>query len=195
MRKVIYIRALRSRLQEIRAGPEPRSLQYCRAPRGGEDRLTKTHYGEEAYNETRSRSLWQVQKDWEEPVRQYGAYGRPEHRGVRASDAGGTARITNKLNRIIIPKIEFRDATIREAIDFVRQQAEANNDPATEGRKRVSTSSCALTPLGSAPAPATVPENAPQLPGAEAPVEPTPMPATSSAPAATRVPKHASPSR
>ncbi len=34
--------------------------------------LTKTHSGDEAYNETRSRSLWQVQKGWEEPVRKYG---------------------------------------------------------------------------------------------------------------------------
>ena len=26
----------------------------------------------------------------------------------------------NKLNRIIIPKIEFRDATVREAVDFLK---------------------------------------------------------------------------
>ncbi|MEO8044518.1 MAG: type II and III secretion system protein, partial [Spartobacteria bacterium] len=47
---------------------------YNVAARRGEERIdnTKTHYGEQAYNETRSRSLWQVQKGWEEPVRQYG---------------------------------------------------------------------------------------------------------------------------
>ena len=110
---------------------------YNVAARRGEEKinLTKTHYGEEAYNETRSRQLWQVQKGWEEPVRPYG-----QTVGVITDaftkDTTGTARITHKLNTIIIPRIEFRDASVREAIEFVRQQAEAN-DPATEGRKGV----------------------------------------------------------
>ncbi len=109
---------------------------YNVAARRGEERIdqTKTHYGEQAYNETRARELWQVQKGWEEPVRQYGQTVGPISDAF-ARDAGGTARITNKLNSIIIPKIEFRDASIREAIDFLRQQAAAN-DPSTEGKKR-----------------------------------------------------------
>jgi general secretion pathway protein D len=53
-----------------------------------------------------------------------------------AKDATGTARITTKLNSIIIPRIEFRDASIREAIEFLRQQA-AENDPGADGRKGV----------------------------------------------------------
>ncbi len=107
---------------------------YNVAARRGEERinLNKTHYGEEAFNETRSQKLWQVQKGWEEPVRQYGQTVGPISDAF-ARDAGGTARITNKLNSIIIPKIEFRDASIREAIDFLRQQAAAN-DPA-DGRQ------------------------------------------------------------
>ncbi|MGZ4984853.1 MAG: Amuc_1098 family type IV pilus outer membrane protein, partial [Chthoniobacterales bacterium] len=110
---------------------------YNTAARRGQEKINnqKTHYGEEAYNETRSRSLWQVQKGWENPVRQYGTTTGPAgETGVK--EATGTARISNKLNTIIIPKIEFRDASIREAIDFLRQQAVAN-DPATEGRKGV----------------------------------------------------------
>jgi general secretion pathway protein D len=110
---------------------------YNVAARRGQEKinLTKTHYGEEAYNETRSRSMWQVQKAWEQPVKKYG-----ETVGVITDaftkDATGTARITNKLNSIIIPKIEFRDASIREAIEFLRQQA-AENDPGADGRKGV----------------------------------------------------------
>ena len=110
---------------------------YNVAARRGEERLnlTKTHYGEEAYNETRSRQLWQVQKGWEEPVKKYG-----ETVGAITDaftkDATGTARITTKLNTIIIPKIEFREASIREAIEFLRQQA-AENDPGADGRKGV----------------------------------------------------------
>ena len=47
---------------------------YNVAARRGEEKINnhENHYGEEAYNETRSRSLWQVQKGWENPVRQYG---------------------------------------------------------------------------------------------------------------------------
>jgi general secretion pathway protein D len=110
---------------------------YNVAARRGEEKvnLTKTHYGEEAYNETRSRQLWQVQKGWEEPVRPYGqTVGAVTDAFTK--DTTGTARITHKLNTIIIPRIEFRDASVREAIEFLRQQAEAN-DPATDGRKGV----------------------------------------------------------
>src|SRR5256885_16369053 len=110
---------------------------YNVAARRGEERLdlTKTHYGEEAYNETRSRQLWQVQKAWEEPVKKYGETVGPITDAF-TKDATGTARITNKLNTIIIPRIEFRDASIREAIEFLRQQA-AENDPGADGRKGV----------------------------------------------------------
>ncbi|HEY2802066.1 MAG TPA: Amuc_1098 family type IV pilus outer membrane protein [Chthoniobacterales bacterium] len=142
---------------------------YNVAARRGEERIdvTKIHYGEQAYNETRSRSLWQVQKRWEEPVRPYGQTVGPVTDAF-ARDAGGTARITHKLNDIVIPKIEFRDASIREAIDFVRQQAEANdNSPDTKKGINIV---LRTTTLGSAAAPAAtaVPENAPMVPGAEA---------------------------
>jgi general secretion pathway protein D len=110
---------------------------YNVAARRGEERinLTKTHYGEEAYNETRSRQLWQVQKGWEEPVKKYGENVGPITDAF-TKDATGTARITTKLNTIIIPRIEFRDASIREAIEFLRQQA-AENDAGADGRRGV----------------------------------------------------------
>jgi general secretion pathway protein D len=130
---------------------------YNTAARRGQERIdnTKYRYGEEAYNETRARQLWQTEKAWEEPVRQYGQSVGPLADAF-AKDVTGTARISNKLNTIIIPRIEFRDASIREAIDFIRQQAAAN-DPATEGRKGVDIV-LRLTPLGaSVPAPVAAP--------------------------------------
>ena len=122
---------------------------YNVAARRGQERIdnTKYHYNEEAYNETRARQLWQVQKGWEEPVRQYGQAVGPLADAFQ-KDATGTARISNKLNTIIIPRIEFRDASIREAIDFLRQQASAN-DPSAEGRKGVDIV-LRLTPSGTA---------------------------------------------
>src|SRR5437588_61626 len=110
---------------------------YNTAARKGQERidLTKYQYGVQGYNETRGRAMWQVEHGWEQPVRQYGTSVGPIE-GAVAREASNTARIRTKLDSIIIPRIEFRDASIREAIDFLRQQAAAD-DPTTEGRRGV----------------------------------------------------------
>jgi general secretion pathway protein D len=110
---------------------------YNTAARKGQEKInnTKYKYGEEAYNETRSRQLWQVEKGWEQPVRRYGQTLTPMA-GVSARDTTGTARVTRKLNTIILPQVEFRDASLREAVDFLRGQA-VENDTATEGMRGV----------------------------------------------------------
>src|SRR6266542_144782 len=145
---------------------------YNTAARKGQEKInnTKYKYGEEAYNETRSRQLWQVEKGWEQPVRRYGQAGEPVGIGSQKG-LGGTAQITNKLNTIIIPRIEFRDATIREAIDFLREQAEENDTSGT-GKRGVDIV-LRMVPLG---------QVAPPLP----PVAPagSPVPATTTAPGA-----------
>ena len=145
---------------------------YNTAARRGQEKInnTKYKYGVEAYDETRSRQLWEVEKAWEEPVRNYGQTVTPIGQAF-ARDTAGTARITSKLNSIIIPRVEFRDATVREAIDFLREQA-VENDP-SEGRKGVDIV-LRMVPLGQvAPppvpvAPATGP-GAAASPGAAAP--------------------------
>ncbi|PYK18609.1 MAG: type II and III secretion system protein [Verrucomicrobia bacterium] len=110
---------------------------YNTAARKGQEKInnTKYRYGEEAYNETRSRQLWQVQKGWEQPVRRYGQTGEPVAIGAQ-KNLGGTAQVNNKLNTIIIPRVEFRDATLREAVNFLREQA-VENDPATQGERGI----------------------------------------------------------
>jgi len=159
---------------------------YNTAARRGEEKIdnTKYHYNKEAYNETRARQLWQVEKGWEEPVRQYGQAVSPLADAFQR-DVTGTARTTNKLNTIIIPRVEFRDASIREAIDFLRQQAAAN-DPATEGRKGVDIV-LRLMPLGQVASPSIPAERAPSplaaaspetaaTPGTPVPVRPVGVP-------------------
>src|SRR5713101_4535342 len=110
---------------------------YNTAARRGEEKIdnAKYHYGEDAYNETRGRQLSDVQTGWEQPLRQYGRTA-PEIFNPVSGNLSDTARITNKLNTIIIPRVEFQDASIREAIDFLRQQAAAN-DTSPEGEKGV----------------------------------------------------------
>ena len=168
---------------------------YNTAARKGQERidLTKYQYGVQAYNETRGRAMWQVEHGWEQPVRQYGQSGGAIEGGIQR-DAGNTARIRNKLDSIIIPRIEFRDASIREAIDFLRQQAAAN-DPIVEGRRGVDIV-LRLHSLGrsSEPAPVTATttagetvalpagENAPPPAAGVATVAPVVTPATPSLP-------------
>ncbi len=152
---------------------------YNVAARRGEEKIdnAKYHYSEDAFNETRARQLWAVEKGWEEPVHRYGqtvgALGEAFQR-----DSTGTALITNKLNTIIIPKIEFRDASIREAIDFIRQQAAAN-DPSTEGKKGVDIV-LRLVPIG-------------QIAPPPIPVEAAPAPAGPGAPATGAAPEAGAP--
>jgi len=109
---------------------------YNTAARKGQEKIdnTKYQYGEEAYDETRARQLWKVEKAWEQPVRKYGVAGGPV--AIAPRDMGGTALVSKKLNSIVIPHIEFRDATIREAIDVLREQA-AENDTGPEGQRGV----------------------------------------------------------
>jgi general secretion pathway protein D len=137
---------------------------YNTAARRGEEKIdnTKYNYNEEAYNETRARAVWQVEKGWENPVKQYGKIVEPLAESFQR-DVTGTARITQKLNSIIIPRVEFRDASVREAIDFLRQQAAAN-DPNPDGKKGIDLV-LRLAPLGQIAPPAVPVEPAQPPPG------------------------------
>jgi len=151
---------------------------YNTAARKGQEKInnTKYKYGEEAYNETRSRQLWQVEKGWEQPIRRYGAAGEPAKFGI-LKNLTDTARINNKLNTIIIPRVEFRDATLREAVNFLREQA-VENDPATEGERGINIvlpSSVGVQrppppPAGASPAPAGAAAAPGTAPGGTPPV-------------------------
>src|SRR5438067_7778409 len=140
---------------------------YNTAARHGQEKIdnTKYNYNQEAYNETRARAVWQVEKGWEQPVKQYGKTIEPMTEAFQR-DVTGTARTTQKLNSIIIPRVEFRDASVREAIDFLRQQATAN-DPGGEGKKGVDIV-LRLAPLGQI-APPAVPVEPAQSPTGSAP--------------------------
>ncbi len=88
------------------------------------------------YNEARSRAMWKVDEAWGNPVRKFGA----DKQSVvlqETEDVAGTARINSKLSRIIIPKIEFKDSSIREAIQYLKDQSmkldTQETDPALKG--------------------------------------------------------------
>jgi general secretion pathway protein D len=97
---------------------------YNIAARKGEEKVNvaRDNYANEAYDTTRSYMYWKVTQAWELPPRKY------QGREVVKIDTGATTirnteYIQNKLNHIIVPKIEFKDATIREAVDFLKQKS------------------------------------------------------------------------
>src|ERR1044072_6532371 len=149
---------------------------YNTAARRGEEKIDneKYNYNEQAYNETRARAVWQVEKGWENPVKAYGKKVEPLSEAFQR-DGTGTARITQKFNTIIIPRVEFRDASVREAIDCRRQQAAAH-DPNPDENQGVDIV-LRLAPLGQIAPPAI-------------PVEPAPPNQTGTAPG---VPPEAAP--
>jgi general secretion pathway protein D len=163
---------------------------YNTAARRGQEKVnnTKYQYGEEAYNETRARQMWKVEEAWQQPVRKYGAVGPSAAIGAQR-DLGGTALVSKKLNSIIIPHIEFRDATIREAIDVLREQA-AENDTGPEGQRGVN------IVLRSVPLGQIAPPSMPVQPVAPPTGTATPAPAgggAGGAPAAPGAPGQAGP--
>ncbi len=144
----------------------------------------RPQYADAAYNETRSRMLWQVQSAWQSPVRRFNA---PESTTIdNNTDAAGTARINAKLQKIIIPKLELREATIVEALEFLKKKStELDNDPDNARRGvsfalKLESGSGGATPVAPAPA-------APAIPGLEAIPGPAATPAAVPIPAAPGV--------
>ena len=112
--------------------------KYNIAARRGMERvnLARQRYATTAYNEARGDMLTQVDKSWELPVRRFevGASTIIEQPQI---DTRGTSLINRKLDEIIIPRVDFRDATIREALDFLKQRSVAldttDQDPSRRG--------------------------------------------------------------
>lgn len=83
--------------------------------------LAKQRYYDSAYNETRSRMLWQVERAWERPKRRFDD---PRSSGESSGEDGrrGTELMLARLNRTIIPRVSFNDATVASALAFLRDQ-------------------------------------------------------------------------
>lgn len=140
--------------------------RYNSAARMGIEKVNKqksTYYGA-AYNETRSRMLWAVTRSWERPVRR--AQSRTTNDGAkgRGNTSTSTEAITAKLNRIVIPRIDLPDVTIREAVDRLKQlsrQLDTTTDDPTQ-KKGVNIVLKLSAPAG--PAVPPVPGAAPAAP-------------------------------
>lgn len=82
------------------------------AARRGQDRVSRTlisRYGVDAYNEYRSRALWQLSRSWESPVQEFGISARELVQEQESSEMKLEAEIKRKLRDIVIPEVKFED--------------------------------------------------------------------------------------
>ena len=94
--------------------------------------LGKQRYYDSAYNETRSRMLWQVEKAWERPKRRF-VEARTTDSAAAQEERRGTEMMIARLNQIIVPRIDFRDATVRQAVSFLQQQSRTLESAEAQG--------------------------------------------------------------
>jgi general secretion pathway protein D len=88
----------------------------------GEVYRLKTQGADAAYDAARSQAVWEVASQWERPYRRFDRKAveiRSEGRDTRPNTVG----ITKKLNGIILPRVDFRETTVREAIEFLVQKS------------------------------------------------------------------------
>jgi len=88
-----------------------------------------------ASNETQGRQLWAT-ATWETPVRHFQA-GPSTIIEQPQVDSSGREQIRRKLDDIVIPKIDFQEATVAEALEFLKKRSEAldttESDPSRKG--------------------------------------------------------------
>ncbi|MEI6277896.1 MAG: Amuc_1098 family type IV pilus outer membrane protein [Verrucomicrobiae bacterium] len=98
--------------------------------------VARQKYADTAYSETRGDMIRQVNKAWELPVKRFGGTGSQIIEQPKI-DTRGTASINRKLDEIILPSINFSDATIRAALDQLKKLAAAADkeepDPSRKG--------------------------------------------------------------
>ncbi|QTN31814.1 type II and III secretion system protein [Akkermansiaceae bacterium] len=96
---------------------------YNTAARRGMEKVAaaKSDYYRAAYDQTRAELLMQVDQAWELSVPATLPIFTEQITNSGSSD--GVAYITEKLRRIVIPRIDFEDTTVEEAIDFLRLRA------------------------------------------------------------------------
>ncbi|MFM8764938.1 MAG: Amuc_1098 family type IV pilus outer membrane protein [Spartobacteria bacterium] len=113
---------------------------YSTAARNGMEMVNKQRktYYDSAYNETRSRMLWLTDRAWERPVRKLTAASRDTDGSYFGTNtaAGSKDAINNKLNKIIIDKMDLEDASIREVVDFLKQKSRQLDNSTDDPKKK-----------------------------------------------------------
>jgi general secretion pathway protein D len=93
--------------------------------------ILKDRYAMAAYDTTRAIAMWEVDREWARPYRRFDRK-TVDIQVEGKSNAPSIVQITNRLNSIRFPKIDFRDSTVREAIEFLVSKSKTL-DPEGQG--------------------------------------------------------------
>ncbi len=113
--------------------------KYNIAARRGMEQVNvaRQKYSDIAYSETRGDMMRQINKAWELPVKKFEVVGSQIIEQPQL-DSRGTASINRKLDDLILPTVNFSDATIREALNQLKRLAvAADKDESDPNRKGV----------------------------------------------------------
>lgn len=142
---------------------------YSIAARNGMEKVNKQRktYYDSTYNETRSRMLWLTDRAWERPVRKFTPTGRDTGGSSFATNTAANSKdnINNKLNKIIIDRMDLDQASIREVVDFLKQKSRQLDNSTDDPKKKGVNIVLKLAPPAAPPAP--VEGQAPQTPASE----------------------------
>jgi general secretion pathway protein D len=96
-----------------------------KAARRGMEMVTgkKSNYAEAAYDQTRGEMLTEVESQWELKVPELNSSISGVFNSEAEGNMGGKILLAEKIKRLIIPVIDFEQAGLAEAIDFLRNQA------------------------------------------------------------------------
>ncbi len=141
---------------------------YNQSARKGREEVAnlKMRSSRAGYDATRAIAMWEVEKEWDRPARRFERKNTTINTGP-VSNAPSTVAIVSKLTNIKFPKIDFRDSTVREAIEFLVTKSKSLDEKG-EGVNIVLR--LGDEGGGAAPAPAApAPPPAAGIPGLEAP--------------------------
>ncbi|MBE2179701.1 MAG: type II and III secretion system protein [Chthoniobacterales bacterium] len=97
--------------------------------------LARMRVADASQNETRAGMITDVDKAWETPVRRQDL-GPAAVLEQPVLTARGTQSVNRKLDDIIIPRINFTDATVRDAIEYLRERSAALDTDPLDARER-----------------------------------------------------------
>ena len=130
---------------------------YSIAARNGMEKVNKQRnaYYDSTYNETRSRMLWLTDRAWERPVRKFTPTGRDTGGSSFGTNTTANSKdaINNKLNKIIIDRMDLDQASIREVVDFLKQKSRQLDNSTDDPKKKGVNIVLKLASPGAAPAP------------------------------------------
>ncbi|MGD0060425.1 MAG: hypothetical protein ABSD58_13500 [Verrucomicrobiia bacterium] len=122
-------------------------------------------YAQNSQEQTRVHRLWEVSDRWTPPISsEVQPPKSEEHVGAIVRDALRQESIIKKLNEIVIPEVNYREAVVSDVITFLSDESRTL-DPEKVGVNIVLSSGIAGPPAKTGPTPRTA---APTAPGAEA---------------------------